>query len=905
MTENDKSIDANEKPTKKHSYNISNAVYHAFRRMTQVTLVLIIITIIGVAVLWLRLQAGSIDLTFAQDKVENLISAQIEGYDVKFEKLSLVWLNIQDPFVMETQKVTILKGATPFTTIENLKIGLSSSNLLRAKVRPAFLQITNPKVQLLYQDDKISLCCINNQKVKNIDSVIATDTTNPSNVSKDQKNPIAVKNIRFLIQDIFSDIVNDTFTGPYKIFQNLSKIELENVSLELVQEGKPVRDLGNIDLQINEANDSVIGQISAQLNNAEETSLIETSIVYRALQKDLTFVGNVKDFSTNILDELLITNKAYTRQNLEFSGKVQAAFNEKFKLVSANVDLFIPEGEVFIGEGGGQKFDIKALDLNGYYNRNTKQLSIKNLSGDVNNIPFTISADGTRDKRNIFLPVNLKIPNVKMEKISALISDSMSDNAGLSWPKRKLTNGILKDIDASFDLRLNKNKETKTYTSDVKNIFGSLGFEDMNVQYSDTLKPAEKAQGVANFSNNNLVVTANSAQIDNITASKVVVDLKNLIGSVPGSAVIDIAAKGPLKTILNYISDKPIHIGSRLGFDIKNTQGNVTADVQIRFPITSDVKAKDFDVNVDGTLNNILIPNIVSGLPLSGGPYSLKYSGQKIDLNGSGKLANRDITVDWKQDLQADLINLKADIITDMGLRKAFGVDLDDYITGPVPINLSYTANKGRKIFNLAGNITNTAINIDAIDYTKEVGEQGNFSLKGLIESDEIKEIDALNIKAKDLLVNNGRIIFSQVNGNPSISQGAISNASINGNQLSANFEVTPTKQIKLVLNADYLDANPFFSGEKTTKVELAKIEEAQNRVQASEISLNVKKLVLKNDVTAENAKIYFSTNSSGKMSNFEMDANIGNGKTVLRYKPIADQGAKLELITLKLRTHL
>ena len=851
----------------------SFAIYNAFRRLTQVFLVVIILGIIAVAALWLRLQTGPINLDFAKPKLQELINDQIVGYSLNFESINLIWPDIKKPFLIDIDNVDLFQEGDKVTNIKDVQLGVSSIGLIRGKVRPTFIKLVNPEIILVEKNGALSICC----RLKKVELPNQEEVT-------EVRRALDLEYIRQNAQNIFQDILNDDLKGSYRIFQSLKDVELENVKVFWKEEEQTERQIGVVDLFLEENRDSISISLKGVLNSEDGIEqIIDSFVVYRGEQNDLTVSAKVEKLNAVFWNKFLPENNFLKKQNYILNGDIQAAFDEKFKLTSAQLDVSIPDGVINLEQSGLSNIMVKGAVLNGYINRAQNTLRINEFSGNVAGIEFESSSDGKITNRDISAPINLSIPSVKAQKISDLIPPEKGGFGALSWPKSRLKDGVFKDIKASLVLNINRDLDASKTIFNAEDIIANFSFEDMTIAYSNTLPPAKNAKGTGSYKDKTLNVEASSANISDIQSDKVVFNMTN-----NKSAALEINAKGPAKSVFNYLKNEPIALKD-IGFETNSVQGNVAAKINIDFPIKKNLKGQDFNVKVSASLSDMLIPNIVRNLPLTGGPYQLSYNDKKLDIQGSGQLASRPITINWKQDIANKTINLNANTVSDTGFRKAFGVDINKYLSGSVPLKIVYKDIKGTKTFDVNADLLQSTINIDEIGFKKEANIPGSLALKGMISGDSLKEIDGLNVKTEGLNLQNGRLLFKKnTAGKTVISRGALKDITLGENKLSAEFETTPQNELKAVINASYLNANPFFVSDKTTKVDVKN--EPQ---QALKLSLSANSMLMKNDVTAKNVKIYYETDATGKANQIEMDAVIGKGNTIIRFKPAPQVGNK------------
>ncbi len=861
-----------------HKSEFVFAFYKAFRRLVQASLVVVIIAIIATAILWLRLQAGPINLDFAKDKIEQTINNQAFGYKVKFDQANLIWPNVKRPLLVEVRNLKIFQKEREVTDIKNIQIGFSPIEFAKGRIRPKFIKLVRPEILLVEEQGKITICCLIDEiNVQNEKEILVS------------KKTVDLKYIRQNLQRIMSDILNDTLEGEFKNFQSLQEIEMEDALVFLKKENQKKQKLGNLNINFEEQKQSITLKLNGSIaSRSDAKQKINAMIVYRGQQKDLTFTSNLSNIRSSFWNQFLQEDNFFKKYDYNLSGRVQAAFDKKFKLSTAKIDAVLPSAKIIYGANDENAIDIQDIIINAYYNRQKETLNINEFKGNIGNIPITINALGMVKKGQILLPINLSVVETKMQNINNLIPQKLGQSSGFSWLKSKLIGGSIKDLNTSFTIDITRNLETKKRQTKMNNLSANFLFDDMKIIYSDTLLPVTDASGSATIKDDVLTVRANTARIEDIQSDNVVFTMKDLTKRGSGSAELEIDANAPIKSVLSYLKNEPISI-KNFGFDTQKVQGNTKANVLIRFPTTGDIKAKDFDVEVNAILNEVLIPNIVQNLPLSEGPFNLKYSNQNLELKGEGLLASWPITIDWNQNFKTDQILLNANITADEGLRRAFGVDLERYISGTIPIKLIYSDIKNIQKFDLEGDLEKVLITIDAVNYKKPVDVVGKLSLKGLLKDNKLSEIDALSITAKDFSLSDGRILFrNNAQGKSEIYRGSLQNINLKDNKLSAEFETTPTDELKIILNANIIDANPYFKNDKTTKVNVS-----QTTSRPLKLSIAADKMILKNDIIANNVKIYYETNKMGSVNQAEMDAIMEGGNTVFRFKPALSSSGK------------
>lgn len=714
------------------------------------------------------------------------------------------------------------------------------------------------------------------------------------------------KDLRTNLKDILKQIADNDISGRFEILSVLKEVELENITVNLQEDDAPNKPMGVFNLFLVKSGNDLTGRLKAILPPVNDLEgKIDTGIVYRQKQEDLTISAQVDNLQPDYLDLILTSENDFSAQDMVLNGEFQAAFNSDFRLSLALFDFFIPSGTLAFPAIFPEPITIENGSLKAYFNRDKNDIIIEELSGTVDGIQANISAEGILKEDSIFMPIFIEVPQAQMSDISKLVPDPQSSASPEAWLKNKLSKGVISDITVSADLQLQRDAQTKKITRNIDNMSAAFDFSGMTVQYSDTLKPATDASGSGSYKDDKFVVTAQSAKIENIIGSNIRVDMEGMSIVGGGTADITLNAKGPLPAVLDYISDEPIGMGDALGFKPSETKGNAVADVRIQFPTVKGVRAKDFKVTVDGKITDALVPNVVQGLPLTGGPFDLNLKGGIVTLKGAGQLAQRPIDLTFMQNTNTVKdyeMKVTASLTADEGLRQSFGADLSEFLTGPVPIKLDYVDSGKTSTANITGTLDQAVLSVNSVGFVKPAGVAGSVNLTAKINGQTLAEVNSLNVTTTGLSLKNGQIFFGKnAQGKLDITRGSVENITLGKSKLAASFEKTPTNILKVIAKGPVFDAVPFLAGDKssatTIKTTPTNATATVKQVGEQQISLTTDTMLMKEDIEAKNVILYLGTNNAGKISRFEMDAIIGKGKVVVRLKPDAATAQKSLLV--------
>ena len=841
----------------------------------------------------IKLSQGPISLNFAKDYIENTLSSPEKGYGVTINHVKLVWSLFQAPLLLDLGQVQVSKtkeeSDLPDLSIDKVSIGLSGSNLLQGQLFNLSIVINEPRIELP-QQQKLEILKTNSEESQNID--LTEDT-------KDFREKI----IEFL------ETLSDPQYQETKIAALFKEINIKDAVL--VRERKEVGEnegekkyLALVNLKLRRHNDGIEGDLDVILpGESDRKASLKANLLYRSTQKDFTFTSYIKDVNPAHFSSFLPDLKILEGQDLFLEGELLTAFDQNLNLENASLSLRIPKGEIVIKEEYDAPLIIENFVLEADFNHEENKLNISDMSAIIGNIPFQLKTEATIQNGTIIAPIEAKIETLQMSDASRLIPKSQKDSSLGVWLTQGLKDGVVKDIIVSTTLKNTADSITGKRTFSAQDTTLSFAAEGLTVQYSHTLMPVTDIIGTGVYKEDVLTITGESARIGDVQAKEIKVILNDLTADGKGDADISLKAQGSLKTVFDYISDEPIAMGDDFGFDSQNAKGQANFDLQLKFPLLKDLPKEEVVVIVDGTIQNLFLPDIVKGLPLSGEKFDLSYKDSTISLKGEGQFDGHPIAVDFIQ-YTSDIgkyyeTKIEASLVTDQALRKKFGINLDEYITGALPITLVYKEKNRKSTIDIKGDLTPTILTLSPFYYKKPSQIAGNLSLKAHLEKGELTEIDNLFISTKGLKFSKGRLLFSPAQGGGvDLQRGKINNVLLGKTNVALDFEIIQNKMVKIIAKGAVFDVSPFMRNSKTQSnkaVQNASLPSNDNF--PMEISIKAGKVLLEKGKAFQNAKIYAELDSQSDLTRIELDSFAGSGAMYIRFKPNKKTGDRTFLL--------
>lgn len=432
----------------------------------------------------------------------------------------------------------------------------------------------------------------------------------------------------------------------------------------------------------------------------------------------------------------------------------------------------------------------------------------------------------------------------------------------------------------------------------IAGLNADFSFKDMKVDYNPPMVAAEGVTGTGHIEGKAMTLDIASARVGDLAVGKGALFFDDLVTPGAGHVKIDLSFTGPLRAALDYLSREPIHFDRDLSLDRKAAEGAVVADVHIAFPATKHVKTSDIRVTVNGTIEDAVLPGVLHGLSLSGGPFKIEASDADYRMTGKGRLAGRPVDLDWHSYFSEGeghpySSRIQASLSVDDELRRMLGVHIGEYVSGAVPSRIDYTDNWGAKARALIdADLTDAIVLIPHFEFAKAPGRPARLNAAVELEGGRITMLDSVQVEGPDLDIENGRITFAKTGGDDlKVTTAVLDRLRFAGNDFGLKMEDSGPV-LKLAIEGARLDARAFIADEEDSAKDT---ENAPKQEQDYDIGLRVQTLQLADDSEIK-AVQGFMKGRSDRLEQFEMDAAVGSGGLFVRYKPNAGDAYNLRL---------
>lgn len=844
----------------------------------EIIVLVVLLVCVGAGALAWKMSQGPIDITsFTKQRVQKAVHEAQAGFDLDMDQVFLEWPDFSGPILIGLGNIRLIgEDDAEILNIQSAGVGVSYTQLLLGAIRPTTIILNGPSLRIDRTRDSLGIS-LQNYKLKD-------EPKEEEQKTVDWKQKIATK---------LTEIADNQFASG-TFFSNLDKVEVRGAKVVIHdQVGGMSRYFTNMDAGLLRSDQGASLYFKTQLpGHGANKPGFDMRLDYIKHQGQFQFLSNLRSINPFVFGEVFHHARIFEDQNVKISGKVIVSLDRVLDPVMAVMDLGSAEGDLFFEGEYDEPLSYQNAVAKLKYSAADNAMEIQDLSVQLSGVQMSLTSQAAIGKDIIQVPVTFTIAELAADKAASLIPRSEMDSDGGEWVGQKLRDGTYKNIVAEVLVKADRQNVVGEYGPKQEWDWGvgrtnvSFNFENMTIDYSDTLTPATKAFGTGEFDGDNLVIKGSSAYVDDVHGTNLDMTFSDFLVEGGGVADITLDVEGPLSSYLKYLALEPISLGKDIGLDPKQAKGNLKAKLDVSFPTLEDLPKDEAKVKVAGTLSSLTLPDMVQGLALTGGPLSLNVADGKVLVKGKAQLANRDVTLDWVQHLdsagQDFAMQVKAQISADQQLRQHFGIDLDDFIQGTLPVDLVFTEKpNGDAVIDLKGDLNPMKVGIDPFDYVKASGVPGSVSLKANLQKGILTDITGLSLETQDLKVDNARLGFRRLKGTEvELARASLGSARIGKTLQSVELEITPDNLWKVKANGPVFDAGPFLKDE----VKEATAEDNPSFM----ISLDADQMLTKKEQSVQKAKLYMELDKKAHTNRLEMDAFAGQGSIYLRYKPDA-----------------
>ncbi len=191
---------------------------------------------------------------------------------------------------------------------------------------------------------------------------------------------------------------------------------------------------------------------------------------------------------------------------------------------------------------------------------------------------------------------------------------------------------------------------------------------------------------------------------------------------------------GPLATALDLADREPFRLLKSRGISLPATEGKLDGQIKLTLPLAEATQASDMKIEGRVRLADVRLRQALGPHDIAAGKLDLDLSDTAIDGRGDFLLKGVPVKISGQHffnttaDRQAPVrLTLKLDDSD----RAQLGLDINDLITGDVPVEITVTPDaKGEYLTKLDADLTKAELTLDSVAFKKPSGAQARLQFE-------------------------------------------------------------------------------------------------------------------------------------------------------------------------------
>ncbi len=457
-----------------------------------------------------------------------------------------------------------------------------------------------------------------------------------------------------------------------------------------------------------------------------------------------------------------------TQQELDVvSMQLNAEFKPGLGVEVEAFDLkFAPDTKIVLSSPVSHVLPLSSLSISGLFSESGHVIELREILADLNGPKLGLSAKLQRSDNKT---------GSKTYRAQGSVDKVSTNTVHKFWPKSiaplprewimdHIRGGRVKNLnfDTNFILVAGGDVE-------VVSITGGLHLHDVVVDYLPPHMPIVKnVSAKMKFDKEHIsikVETGISNKLELLEGRILITGLDQI----DQFADIDMRIKGGVSEQLAYIDQKPFQFATKLGLDVNQAEGDASTRLKLNFILERELSFKQIKLWARSNLIGVRVANLFQGYGIDNGDLSLRLDAHGLNVKGLVEIEKIPTNIVWQYNFSKDADFLsKYTLNTEIrDLQRLKGMDAtvdflsNKFLRGGVKPNISYTVfDLENRRLRVTADITNSALNLPAFGWSKEVGQQGKATFIADFEGDLISDVPEFSLTAPGLEIT-GKARFS------------------------------------------------------------------------------------------------------------------------------------------------
>lgn len=848
----------------------------------------------GAAFIW-RVTSSPLNIDFAKPYIQQALHDEATGSYVIMDDVVLHWPQINGPLYLGLAGVQLMnKHDEMVLSIDDVAVSVVGGGLLSGRLLPKEIVLKQPVVRLI------------RTPAGDIDFGLGLGGGD-NGVSSPEQHDITTR--------IFAYIARPgQESAKRSIISHLQSFRIENARLviddQMVQRSWTLPDFN---AGIYSTHTGLVGRFRVKLPDiGTQNSMLRIDMNYIWDQKNVTLSADLDHIDLKSLAGAVPELSILDQQDMIINAHADTRLGEDFMPKDVNFSLSSDAGVFRHPDVTKDGVPYRDFALRASYDHNDKTIRVDETSVMLNDtLLLHAQADIVYTPHHVYGPAKIWIDSLKQEDIAPLWPEILKEDNSKKWIVDRMSEGIFKDMSLDVDIDAVKyalSKPQRVYgpllphddmpwTINAHNVLAQFAFEDMTLDYNPPLDAGKKLYGSGRFDLNadEITIDITKGYLGNVPISKAHMVFDYVVAVGKGGADLNFSFdQVSLPDVLRFVSQDPINLNDDLKMDIDKVKGATDLSVGLKFPTQKGVKIKDFTIDIAGKLYDVVLPDVLDTLDLSGGPYEMTVKDGKARLKGDGFLEKRPITLSWRSFLYSEgqpyKEKITASITADPNLRTMLGIDVTDFIEGSLPLDVVYTKyQSGKALADITLDVTPALFFVEPFGFEKKSGEQASATMQAHFNKGEIQKITKINAKGQDFSFNDAQIFFKTKQGKKDVSKGDFPNVRLGQSVGATSFSYDDAGTMSIDITAKKLDARPFLAPQEVQNSNGENDPVIEEGAMAMDIRVKADTMITAPNQTISDVRLMFDIDAQGRFNHMEIDAVAGTGKVMARFQPDKD----------------
>ena len=500
------------------------------------------------------------------------------------------------------------------------------------------------------------------------------------------------------------------------------------------------------------------------------------------------------------------------RIDAPLSGHIEVSLDGQGTFVAGSFNLVGDSGTAAVPEYYDAPIAFRQFKLSGRIEDGANRIIIENASADLGETELDAKAVAQRDAQDAWrIEFDGRAMNLPIENAADYWPRGVKPRTQ-GWVERNLEDVIVDQATIRLDAVVDGDDLS---VIEVTDIGGTIDFHDGTVHYLRPMSPLRAVRGRAEYDSAHFIIRADAGELGELQLSEAVVDLVDLDRR-RQFADITLTVTGPIPAALRLIDEQPLGYSTALQLDPQTTGGSQRTELRLRMPLIGDLTLGDVQVEASSKLSGFSMDNALAGNAIKAGNLSLDVDRTRLAAEGSLRLGDTPVTGQWQRNFAPEAefrSQFRVSGQLDGAARDALALPFGSLVGGPVGVGITYTTyDHGIGTGAVQLDLTSTAINVPALDWTKAAGSAIDGYAEFIVERGHVTRVPIFDLRGDDLIAT-GNVRFDDETA-WSVKRISLQRLLLAENDMFGSISFREGGGFDALIGGARLDLRPFLNGE-------------------------------------------------------------------------------------------